>query len=233
MPEKKPSDVVREALRELKVDLVGVARIADRRGTPLEEAALALLPAARSIVVAGMEVYPEFLDLITYERIMGEANVNDMLARHVDYLRGRLARAVYEVARASHRAGLKALPLPAYGPSVDQRFLRAVISYKHAAEAAGLGTIGMNSLLVTPQFGPRVQLALCLTEAALESSPPAAPACDYCNVCVVKCPAQALEMPAPGEAYRINKFACQAYVVGAGGCTECVRQCPVASPRCG
>jgi epoxyqueuosine reductase len=222
---------VQKVLADLDVDMVGVARLRDVKATPLAASARKLLPSARSIVVVGMEVYPEFLDLIAHERGMGEANLNNLLERHVDYLRGRMTRAVYDIARASHRSGLKALPLPGQGPAVDRRSLKAVISYKHAAEAAGLGTIGMSSLLVTQRFGPRVQLALCLTEAALEPSSPAEPACRYCNVCVSKCPSHALGWPKKGEAYSINKFACEAYVKAVEGCSECMRQCPVASPR--
>jgi epoxyqueuosine reductase len=222
---------VREVIAGLDVDAVGVALLKDLRGSPLEESALMLLPSCRSIVVVGTEIYPEFLDLTAHEMKMGEANLNDPLLHHIDYLRGRMTRAVYEVARASHRAGLKALPLPAWGPSVDRRSLEAVISYRHAAEAAGLGTIGMSALLVTPKFGPRIQFALCLTEATLKPSPPAERACRYCNTCVLKCPSHALGFPKKGEAYSINKFACEAYVRAAGGCSECMRQCPVASPR--
>jgi epoxyqueuosine reductase len=231
MAVKKHSTAVREALDELDVDMVGVARLSDLEGTPLEESALRLLPSCRSIVVVGMEVYPEFLDLTGHERTMGEANLNNLLERHVDYLRGRMARAVYDVARASHKAGLKALPLPGQGPAVDRRSLQAVISYKHAAEAAGLGTIGMSSLLVTSRFGPRVQLAVCLTEATLEPSPPAERACRYCNACVINCPSHALGFPKKGEAYVINKFACDNFNAAVGGCSECMRRCPVASPR--
>jgi epoxyqueuosine reductase len=230
---KRSSAGVKQALDNLEVDMVGVARLRDFKGTPLWESARRLLPPARSIVVVGMEVYPEFLDLVAHERGMGEANLNDIFRRHVDYLRGRMVRAVYDIARASHRAGFKALPLPGEGPAVDRRTLEAVISYKHAAEAAGLGTIGMSSLLVTPQFGPRVQLALCLTEAALEPSPPSAPACRYCNACVINCPSHALGWPKKGEAYIINKFACETFNSAAGGCSECMRRCPIASPRYG
>ena len=228
---KQSTAAVQQAVDELDVDMVGVARLNSLQDKLLAESALRLLPSCRSIVVVGMNVFQEFLDLITHERKMGEANLNDLLTRHVEYLRGRMARAVYDIARASHRAGFKALPLPGQGPSVDRRSLQAVISYKHAAEAAGLGTIGMSSLLVTPQFGPRVQLALCLTEAVLKPSAPAAPACRYCNACVIKCPSHALGFPKKGEAYSINKFACEAYVTASGGCSECMRQCPVASPR--
>ena len=222
---------VQAALAKLDVDMVGVVRIDTTKDKKLKEAALALLPTAKSIVVFGIEVFPEFLDLTVPERKMGTANINDLLSRHVDYLRGRLLKASYDVARASHEAGLKALPLAGQGPAVDGRFLAAVISYKHAAEAAGLGNIGMSSLLVSEKFGPRVQLTVCLTEAALESTASEPQKnCRYCNVCVAKCPAKALGRPQAGEAYVINKFACRNYVEVAGGCSECMRVCPVASP---
>jgi epoxyqueuosine reductase QueG len=100
------------------------------------------------------------------------------------------------------------------------------------AEAAGLGRIGMSSLLITGKYGPRVRLAMCLTEAVLEPTPFINDhICRYCNVCVFKCPAKALEKPKAGEAYAINKFACSQYVEASGGCAECMRVCPVASPK--
>lgn len=223
---------VQKILAKLDVDMVGIARISDLKGTGLKKAALKLLPSSRSIVVVGMEVYPEFLELTSPERTMGSANLNDLYRRHTDILAGRLTGAVYNVARESRKAGLKAMPLPAEGPCVDGRFLEAIISYKHAAEAAGLGKIGMSSLLVTHQYGPRVRLALCLTEASLESTAKDEPgACRYCNICVAKCPAHALGRPKKGEPYEINKFACRTYIDASGGCSECVRVCPVASPR--
>jgi epoxyqueuosine reductase len=228
----KISTGVQECLPRLEVDLVGVARLDELDGNRLAEQATRLLPSTRSIVVLGMEIWPEFLDMTSPERTAGSANLNDLYNRHIDYLRGRLVRASYDVARASHRAGLKALPLPAQGPSVDGRFLEAVISYKHAGEAAGLGRIGMNSLLVTADRGPRVNLTVCLTEAVLESTAdPGFRTCLFCNVCIAKCPAHALSRPKDGETYAINKFACRNYLEAAGGCSECVRQCPVANPR--
>ncbi len=228
----KASAKVQESLAKLEVDLVGVASLRDLKTTTLGKAALKLLPSARSIVVVAMEIYPEFLELTSPERTMGSANLNDLYRRHTDILAGRLTGAVYNIARESRKAGLKAMPLPAEGPCVDGRFLEAIISYKHAAEAAGLGKIGMSSLLVTPQFGPRIRLALCLTEASLKSTANGDPgACRYCNVCIAKCPAHALGRPEKGEPYAFNRFACRTYVDAAGGCSECVRVCPVASPR--
>ncbi len=223
---------VQEALAKLDVDMVGVVGIDEIKGTKLAKNALKLLPSVKSIVVMGMEIYPEFLDLTSLERTMGTANYNELFTRHIEYLRGRLFKSAYDIASVSHRAGLKALPLPGQGPAVDGRFLEAVISYKDVAMAAGLGSIGMSSLLVTEKYGPRVQLTVCLTEATLESTAGEPQKnCRFCNVCVLKCPAKALAIPKKGESYVFNKFACRTYVEAAGGCSECMRVCPVASPR--
>jgi epoxyqueuosine reductase QueG len=223
---------VQEVLAKLDVDLVGVVRIDELKDKSVKDAALKLLPSVKSIVALGMAIFSEFLDLTAPERLMGTPNLNELLTRHNEYLRGRLLRAAYDVAKASHGAGLKALPLPAQGPAVDGRFLKSIISYKQVAEAAGLGNIGMSSLLVTEKYGPRVQLTLCLTEASLKSTASKPQKnCRYCNVCVLKCPAKALGIPKTGDAYLLNKFACRTYVEASGGCSECMRVCPVASPR--
>ena len=228
----KASTGVQEILSKLDVDLVGVARLRDLKGTRLEESALKLLPSTHSIVVLGMQIYPEFLDLTSPERIMGEASLYDLFNHHIDYLAGRLNNAAYDVANASRAAGLSALPLPSRNVPTDLRTLQSIISYKHAADYAGLGQIGMSSLLVTHEYGSRVRLALCLTEASLKSTANNDPrACRYCNVCIAKCPAHALDWPKNGETYVINKFACQAYINASGGCSECMRLCPAASPR--
>jgi len=222
------NSALRKLISELEVDAVGIASLAEWKGTRLEEIALRLLPETRSVVVFAMEIYSEILDLTSPERITGAASLYDLLVRDADYLSGRLTKAAYDVAKASHRIGLKALPLPARGCPLDGRFLEAVFSYKHAAQATGLGRIGWNSLLITPGFGPRVRLSCCLTEAELE--PTAAVnetfECDSCRICLGNCPAGALAEPQAGEQYLINKFACSSFRNASGGCAECMRICP-------
>ena len=228
----KIDKAMQAALAKLEVDMVGVARIDSLQDKPMKEAILKLLPAAESMVVVGMEIWPEFLDLTSPVMTAGAINLNDIYQQHQDYIRGRLSKAVYDFAKICRKAGFGALPLTANGPAVDRRTLNAIISYKHAGEAAGLGRIGMSSLLITEKYGPRIRLAICLTEAVLEPSKPAEERiCRYCNVCIGKCPAKALGRPAKGEAYVINKFACREYVEAAGGCSECMRVCPIASPK--
>jgi epoxyqueuosine reductase len=221
------SGYVQEYLSKIDVDLISIASIKDRKATRLEKMALNLLPETNSIIVFALEIYPEVLGHSRPEKIAGAPAPNDLLDRHLDFLNGRLTKAAHDVAKVSHKNGLKALPLSAAGCPTDARFLSAVFSYKHAAEAAGLGYIGRSSLLISPSFGPRVRLGCCLTEAILE--PPkitVTHSCSGCNICITNCPANALSLPKDDEPYVINKFACSSFRNASGGCSECMRLCP-------
>jgi len=67
-------------------------------------------------------------------------------------------------------------------------------SQKKAAVRAGLGWIGKNTLLITPNFGPRVRLATILTDWELPVSPSRMmPGCGYCSICVDCCPSMCLK----------------------------------------
>ncbi|NQU87022.1 MAG: epoxyqueuosine reductase [Mariniphaga sp.] len=71
--------------------------------------------------------------------------------------------------------------------------LRTELSHKMVATRAGLGWIGKTGLLVTRVFGTRLRLTTILTNTPLiaESKPFDMSLCGNCNICVVKCPAEA------------------------------------------
>ena len=58
------------------------------------------------------------------------------------------------------RYGIMCVPIPTNESQWDRKTnrWRSIVSQKHAAEAAGLGTIGRHSLLITPEFGSMVWL---------------------------------------------------------------------------
>ena len=221
------SSLLKELGPELDADVVGVAALGDWKGTRLEETALRLLPQAKSVVVIAKEIYPEILDLTSPERITGAVSLNDVLYHNSEYMNGRLNEAVYDITKAFRQRGLKALPLAAAGCPYDARFQEAVFSFKHAAEAAGLGRMGWHSLLITPEFGPRVRLACCLTEAELEPTRANFDnECASCGICLEICPAKAIFEPEAGEPYVLNKYACCSFLSAAGGCSQCMKLCP-------
>jgi ferredoxin len=68
-------------------------------------------------------------------------------------------------------------------------------SHRHAAVAAGLGEFGLNNLLLTPQWGPRIRLTTVITRAPLTPDTLLAErVCmgEKCSLCVKNCPGGAL-----------------------------------------
>jgi len=216
---------LQEMKQELDVDLIGVVSV--EASKELKDRAAVFLPTVKSVVVLGKEAYKEVVALLKPSRGVGEPEPGEVFTVHADYLYGRLNRALHELANLFRKEGYRSVPLPsAVGFITDQRFLTALFSYKHAAELAGLGTIGRNSLLITPEFGPRVRLVCLLTEAPLGGSPRAKKEiCVNCDACIRECPARALQMPGPGEVYSMNKFACRAYRQAGLVCSVCLKVC--------
>jgi epoxyqueuosine reductase QueG len=69
----------------------------------------------------------------------------------------------------------------------------ADFSHRHAAVAAGLGELGLNGLLVSPEFGVRQRLASVITTAPLRPDPlyGGRALCDGCGRCLKACPVKA------------------------------------------
>lgn len=68
------------------------------------------------------------------------------------------------------------------------------LPHKTVATRAGLGWIGKNCLLVTPQYGSAIRISSLLTNAPLKCNEPINQSlCGKCNLCIKHCPAQALK----------------------------------------
>lgn len=87
------------------------------------------------------------------------------------------------------KQGIVAIPIPTLGSEMDENTgrWRSIVSQKHVARAAGLGTIGRHSLLITPEFGSMVWLGCVLTELELEPDDMKEDVCCNCNLCVHAC----------------------------------------------
>jgi epoxyqueuosine reductase len=72
-----------------------------------------------------------------------------------------------------------------------QKHRETLLSLPHAAVQAGLGTLGLNGQLLTPQFGPRVLLTAVLSSVEVESDRPMSEALclgPECGRCLKACP---------------------------------------------
>jgi Pyruvate/2-oxoacid:ferredoxin oxidoreductase delta subunit len=114
--------------------------------------------------------------------------------------------------------------------------LMGLALYPPLAQAAGLGWLAANGLIVTPEHGPRVRLAAIYTSA--ENLPFSkqnehawvADFCQNCLLCVRKCPPDAIRSePVRGEngqiSYVINER-CFPYFSDYYGCSVCIKVCP-------
>lgn len=213
---------VKNMARELGADLVGIAA-ADRFGNaPQGYHPADVLPGCRSVVV-----------------LAGRWNPATMLAASVSpywitrqYLSDKMTFLAARLAEQLTDSGALSVPIGSnYPDDLDPRTgrYRGTISLKHAAELAGLGRIGRNTLLINDRLGNALWLSAVVTEAQLESDPIA----DYvscipgCKLCVTACPVHALD----GE--QIDQAACSAYAYGErdGGeyrihCFACRKACP-------
>ena len=216
-------------LSGLKVDKIGITRLDDWKDTPLWDKARKLLPGAKSMVVLAMELFPETVNHITSRTLTGDIALRDLYLANSEVVSGHLDWEGYKLVKVLHARGFKGLLLPAGGEPFSQRFLEGTLSYKNAAEAAGLGIIGWHGLLMTPEFGSRVRLTSVITNAPLVGSPRLkmeSPCIECGGACIKICPARAIARPKDGEAYRLDKFACSTYYTASGIWAECLRVCP-------
>lgn len=146
----------------------------------------AILPDAKSIIVVGIKHSISALDS---ENIHIKQYNTLTIYREIDMLENALTRLLEE-------KGFKAVPVPPYFPvkMYPEKGIAGEISHKHAAVEAGLGEIGLNGLLITPEFGPRVRLGSVLTDALLEPDKRLTEGVciEDCMECVKACPARAI-----------------------------------------
>ncbi|WP_428338953.1 4Fe-4S dicluster domain-containing protein [Mycobacterium sp.] len=103
------------------------------------------------------------------------------------------------------------------------------------AVAAGLGQLGLNGQLLTPQAGSRCRINLMTTDAPLVHDEPVdfgvEGVCDRCQICVRRCPVGAI--PSIRKEHRgvvkakINTKRCLPLMWQSSGCSICMKVCPV------
>lgn len=215
-----------DVIGDTDVDLIGSARLDKNLSLSELEKISRLLPGANSVIVMAMEIPQEVFRHLSFKQEVGAMGLRELYHQTEQLIVGRLDWEAYKLVKKLHAAGYAALALPAGGP-YDPRFLKGAISYKHAAQAAGLGNIGWHSLLMTPEYGPRIKLAAVLTNARLETRRHRnLKKCSRCGTCIKACPAGAIKQPAPKQPYQIDVHACNSFLTSVGLCAECMKVCP-------
>ncbi|MBT8506842.1 4Fe-4S ferredoxin [Methanomicrobiaceae archaeon CYW5] len=226
---------IRQRCRTMDIPLVGIAGVKRWEHPPftpwMPEAFYpqSIFPEARSVIVIGLPVDLPVLETapsIYYHELYTTVNtlLDQYTYRLASYLNGEGYPSVF-------------VPRDGYG-SIDVLLENPVafFSHRHAAYMAGLGTFGVNNMLLTPEYGPRVRFGSVLTTAELPEDPVMEEElCTRCMECVLRCPAGALE---EGEypAVLTDKKACaenseRLHRKRIAPCGICLKVCPVGRDR--
>ena len=183
------ADEIKRKAKEFGADLVGIAD-----GSTIDASHITELDAGRVIVLAkrlndGVARIKRWDDRHKY--------YNDELA--LTHLEETSLELVYWL----EDCGYPALIVPPTHVDPQQyqddpkAHLDTLLSLPHAAVEAGLGTLGLNLQLLTPEYGPRVLLTAVLCSVEVECDKPMAQALckgPACGRCLKTCPADAVKL---------------------------------------
>jgi len=231
------SDILKEKIRErafsMGADLVGFApasRWEEQGEVPEEFRPSFLWPWASTVIVLGMGMP---LPVVETTPSAYHMELYNTVNRELDGLG-------YHLAMFLRRQGIPAVFFPRDGYGSIKIILekpKAAFSHKFAAKYAGLGSIGLNGVLLTRRFGPRVRFVSVIAGVELEPDPmETEDLCVKCLACVRCCPVGAIHvdenrnwtgfdvMQCAKQAEELTRRRCYP-------CGICTKVCPVGEDR--
>lgn len=216
-------------------DKAGITDVQSFDGCPTDLHPSELYPDCKSIVVFAVK----HLDSLSLSMDKNSQAYSQDLSRHM------VMHGAYEISRELERAGYQGFPLIGsmkIWPFQGTENSCGRISLRHAAQYAGIGVISRIGIVLTEEYGPRIQLGAVLTNAPLEASNPATEdPCIQCDICIRKCPSGAIHIPPPELKYLpVDQDKCLNYRHREGGksplgyegqCAICRSVCPVGRVR--
>jgi epoxyqueuosine reductase QueG len=229
-------NTLKDCARGLGIDLFGVADLSEAREFIFEQGGkhITTFPRAISLSIRLLDAVVD--DLFRHEELSAIYPYRGLY--HI--VNNSLDRAAFLIAKRIQDANFKAYPIAA-SQTINPRKLEGTFSHKLAANLAGLGWIGKNCQLITPEYGPRVRLTTVLTNAPLKTGEPLVNRCGECRECVKICPASAFtgvsfDSSKPRDV-RFRAYKCKDYTdkrakrIGIGFCGLCVYICPHGTRR--
>jgi epoxyqueuosine reductase len=214
---------IKNQAKSLEADLCGIASI-DRFSTlPDISNPAKILPNSNSVIV----IAKHFLDsTIESTSSIPYTIIRNYLSREIDHITISLSYYI-------EKSGYSAIPTGAIEPcNWDSKIFKSMglISLKNAAVQAGLGVVGKNTLLITPEYGNMIWLGAIITTAKLDPDTILEnKICkDSCTLCISNCPVEAIK----GDIF-MDQIKCWNYAFGKdnGGewrikCFKCRTICP-------
>jgi epoxyqueuosine reductase QueG len=214
---------VKSIAKALGAEQCGIARADAFGGAPEGHRPLDIYPKCRSVVV--------FLKAMPAEIAQAANPVPYSNTAYLLY--AELDRLGLELVRALERRGVPAVPVPCDTPYLHWDEANGhgmgILSMRHAAQLAGLGRLGRNTLLMNDELGNMAYIGAVLTAADLEPDLPleGSPCPEQCRICQQACPENAL------VGHSVIQGRCRkASIVTVGRgfsiyhCSQCRSRCP-------
>jgi len=225
---------LREYASLLELDFIGFCSAESLDEAPEDRKPRVYLEDVRSIICIGYR-----LNCAPIQNL--PASRSAYMLEH-DYANRHLDQASQKIARFLEERGFDAIGFDSgagfyhEAGKTPERFA-GDFSHKHAAVACGLGKFGLNNLVLSPKWGPRIRLSTIVTNAQLkydlplEENPCLTPECEEC---VKICPVHALDgwkgRYNPEKGWVIDKKKCYDYIfttLKGQRCGLCIKVCPV------
>jgi epoxyqueuosine reductase QueG len=203
-------------------DLCGIANIDRFANTPVGFHPTDIYKECQSVIVFAKRL-PRGLAYVNPRIVYN--HVNNLVKNEVDTL-------TYEASVVIEQLGCIAVPLPCDAPydywEKDNLTGKGLLSMRHAAVLAGLGSLGKNTLFINKRYGNFLTLGAILTDLVLKSDPLSEELCiENCRLCLDNCPTKSLN----GKS--VNQKLCRphAYSTNERGfeivnCNKCRTVCP-------
>jgi epoxyqueuosine reductase len=217
------SQAVKKFAFGLGADVCGIAPISRFAMAPEGHKPTDIWKACRSVVVFGKKM-PKAV--ATAESLIPYNSAASALYICLD-------RIALELSLAVEAAGASALPVPCDTPYLhwESERLRGmgILSLRHAANLAGLGVLGRNTLLINPRFGNLLYPGAVLIDRDLEADPilDRGVCPPKCRLCLDACPTGAL------DGATVDQSKCRPVSIGTCGrgfnvytCNACRCVCP-------
>ena len=191
--------LIRDNLKNCKIDLIGFASKDRFNGVDARYNPFSIFPEAKTVIMVGKRICRGAL-----RGVEEGTNFGDYTLFGKNWLEDEfLSMACYDLVRVLEDNGWEACPIfpnpteiqPQGVAVADGRPAPNVYpDFDYAAVACGLGEIGKNGLLLTPEFGSRQRFHMILTDAEIEPSPLfEGKICDGCGKCATSCPLGAID----------------------------------------
>src|SRR6516165_4328194 len=197
------AESVKARTRELGADLVGIASAQVLNAFPPDprwpQTPERISPYVKSVIVIAQHIPVGAFRCRTNTPVQ----YMDMLVLR------KMDKVAYRLAEELERVGHPTFAVPAQETEWTlKRASYGRLSTRHLGVEAGLGTLGLEVNILTPEYGPRIYLTGILTELALDADAPMTEqVCigESCSRCLYSCPGDAVLH------FGIDKRACAQY----------------------